>query len=317
MTMIKLQKLLRKQAGITKRTMLDSLASGIWMPETGITAKNLQVQRLKHPLDIRVMDFSPIVENRTTGADWLWLFESPTDVFGIAIQAKRQDGTGRYEICYRPKKGKGKKKAEMQIKTLLKFAQKTYVDPTYCFYNHIVPINAGAVIGYNALPSTDPAWGCSLAGAHAIKQYTTKKKNVSNTPDNSHIRLLPYAIPWHEIFSFDPCPSLMSSGVSSSSLDNWVNKIRVASRALNRQGAEMPELSEPADDRKKFLRELIDLIDAKDYKKVLRRLGDKPPRHIAVVRKAAPQKGVIQFRSVTKPRKSGANGSAPKTSKIR
>lgn len=214
--MVSIRANLKSQAGHTRQSMQLSASTGIWMPETGITAANLQKQASRCAPSLYVLDFDAYTESNLTGADWLWVFVHGTDVFLAAVQAKRQSKHNTYDIRYQPPSPKGSPPKPLQVDTLLKFSNFWQAAPLYCLYNGKVPGNAGSVINYTATSSSGPEWGCSVIDGNLIGYYVTLPSPYPNKTSD----LLPLSLPWHELFCSSPTSNAVKRAVK------WISTLQ-------------------------------------------------------------------------------------------
>ncbi len=166
-------------ATLAQRTwhrMRLSETTKVLLGETAITSLNLQDLIAKHSAEIDIVDFSPIVEARVTGADWEWWFVDGAQAIGFAIQAKRLDG-GRYDVGYKPRN------YAYQINTLLRYSWANGLLPLYCWYNYLAPKGGKSYPQY---------WGCAVADGYSVYQHHKRKEYTAG-------HLLPISVPWHAL----------------------------------------------------------------------------------------------------------------------
>ena len=131
--------------------------TGVWLREDGYTALNLQDLWSFRSAGLTIIDFSPFVESRETGADWEWWFEDNSGAFGAAVQAKCLKD-GRFDFGYKSKGG------SPQMQRLLDYcAHMGDLSPQYCLYSGLSDAELLAISwSCPSFPSSASAWGCSL-----------------------------------------------------------------------------------------------------------------------------------------------------------
>jgi hypothetical protein len=175
--------------------MFKNQSTGITLREDGITALNLQDLATFNQATLTVVDFSPWLESRETGADWEWWFVDQQGAFGAAVQAKSlSDCT--YGIDFVPNGG------TTQIDRLMQYCKTNRVHPQYVFYNFWSKPQA-ATWPCPTISHHEPLWGCTIADGHAV--YRLHKSGRSTLP-----HILPISLPWHCLTC---CPPAQSPGV--------------------------------------------------------------------------------------------------------
>lgn len=204
---------------LSKRTWLrlkKNFETGITLREDGITAINLQ-DLYRYSPNLTIIDFSPHMESKVSGADWEWWFVKPGSFFGTAVQAKCLKN-GTYDISYRPKSNSATPAIikPLQIETLLNYAKKWDLTPQYCFYNYFtdavfatleIKLISSYWVGQIPpklldFPRYVKSFGCSIIHAEAVWQaYQGQFSSVFN--------LLDMMIPWEKMFCCENSESVI------------------------------------------------------------------------------------------------------------
>ncbi|WP_157465659.1 DUF6615 family protein [Cellulomonas sp. Leaf395] len=155
--------------------------------ELAQTVPGLRIRTLKHS------------EETAEGADWEWWIEGTGGWFHFLVQAKRihwkSDGTGTYDLGYRPRARRGDPPRLRQIDTLLDTARTTGTPAIYALYNQAD--SAGPYSQTSCFCA--PALPAGIDGVTAIAASTARRlldaPGVSNAPINLQA-VRPYAAPW-------------------------------------------------------------------------------------------------------------------------
>ncbi len=162
--------------------LFESLAAATWdrirfgeeldcpQQEETITDINLLDLKRARLANVHVRKVSRKREART-GLDWEWWIGSDrTGWWRYAVQAKKMDQSGRYDL-----RKKVRKRGQFQLRILEEYARLKGCVPLYCLYN------------FSSLPDNSPYWncnlsydepqfGCTVARLDVVKQAFRKRK---------------------------------------------------------------------------------------------------------------------------------------------
>ena len=153
---------LRHQAGWVWREQARAFDHGLSLQEETLTEMLL----LRMARDHAKRGLSVTMFNKpheaVEGADWEWIIRTPSCELGLRVQAKSlyRHGTGSDYGGLDPKSS--------QVDKLIASADSCI--PVYVFYNHERGTNSRLLNAGGERPYRGRSfWGCSVAGAHAVK----------------------------------------------------------------------------------------------------------------------------------------------------
>ena len=181
---------------------LDTAAQlGVDQHEETITQSVLLDLKLGLP-QLSISVYTKRQENRTSGADWMWLWQGDQRWFGHLVQAKRltrlASGLRGYGIGYRPRSGDGSI-APTQIETLLAASRRHRMPAVFALYN---PSVTEPRAGYCPLHQSGAAeegitmLSADVAGQLLKTPVRPKARTVSLRPYVSLARVAVHARPW-------------------------------------------------------------------------------------------------------------------------